>query len=153
MPTDLEFWGTPDALSAEQVIRYLEHVNLNAQATLARPPDYALLADVQLAQILHVPFDTSSMHLPLCLDKTATVPKPFAVMSGYGMAMSVQEAYVNVVERGRGGYCFALNTLLAALLRALGFRVSTMAVRSYRRAHQDPTVAGYHWGPITHVRS
>jgi N-hydroxyarylamine O-acetyltransferase len=148
----VQYWGTPDALSAEQVVHYLERLGLDAQATLARPADYALLAEVQLAQVLRVPFDTSSIHLPLDPSDKVAMAKPFAAMGGYGMAMDVQSTYENVVERGRGGYCFAVNMLLAALFRALGFRVSAVASRGYRRGHQDPGKGGYIWGPIVHVR-
>ena len=37
--------------------------------------------------------------------------------------------FEKIVEKNRGGYCFELNTLFLALLRALGFTVYPVAVR------------------------
>ena len=37
-----------------------------------------------------------------------------------------------IVERGRGGFCYELNSAFAALLRALGFRVTLLSARVSR---------------------
>jgi N-hydroxyarylamine O-acetyltransferase len=142
-------WGTPNELSDAQIARYLTHIGLEAAATRTRPADRALLAEVQLAHLLHVPFDNSALHLPA--DVTAGDATLFAHMRGPGIRADVPGAFAQVVERGRGGYCFVLNGLFAALLRALGFTVSELAARVYPLRNKDPAEAGWAWTPITHV--
>ena len=44
-----------------------------------------------------------------------------------------QDAFLKkVVDRGRGGFCYELNSAFAALLRALGFRVTFLSARVAR---------------------
>jgi N-hydroxyarylamine O-acetyltransferase len=142
-------WGTPHKLSDAQVDRYLTHIGLEVAATRARPADRALLAEVQLAHMIRVPFDTSALHLPA--DVPAGDATPFAHMRGPGIRADVPGAFAQVVERARGGYCFALNTVFAALLRALGFTVSEIAGRVYQLRNQDPAEVGWAWTSIMHV--
>lgn len=49
----------------------------------------------------------------------------------FGEIPSLDEGklFEKIVEKNRGGYCFELNTLFLALLRALGFTVYPVAVR------------------------
>lgn len=137
-------WGLSESLTHDQLVRYLKHIGLDPDATFARVPDASLLADVQLAHLVRVPYDNSSIHL-------ADAPGPFALMGGPGMRVDLQSAYTTIVERGRGGFCFLINTAYAALLRGLGFGVSLMLARNYAYRHKDPTVAGWAWTPINHV--
>jgi N-hydroxyarylamine O-acetyltransferase len=43
-----------------------------------------------------------------------------------------------IVRRGRGGYCFEQNTLFAAALRALGFRIHTLEARVRPPGAREP---------------
>lgn len=140
-------WGTPETLSSTQVEAYLTRIGLDPQKTLARRADRALLTDVQVAHILHVPFDLSPIHLP---DNIAGDEK-YKPRGGPGMPLDLKGSYVNVVERNRGGYCFVLNGLFAALLRALGFVVSELSARVYLLRNQVPAKAGWLWSAITHM--
>jgi N-hydroxyarylamine O-acetyltransferase len=83
----------------------------------ARPDraDPAALPDLQLRHLHAVPFENLSIHLgePIVLDEQALFEK--------------------LVGRRRGGFCYELNGLFAGLLRALGFRVTMLAVRAGRR--------------------
>ena len=69
------------------------------------------LRDLQLAHLLAVPFENLSLHAgePIVLEDGALFDK--------------------IVVRRRGGFCYELNGLFAALLRALGFEVTMLAAR------------------------
>src|SRR5271170_4644175 len=42
-----------------------------------------------------------------------------------------------IVERRRGGFCYELNGAFAALLRAIGFRVTLLSARVFREDGSD----------------
>lgn len=89
---------------------------VNVQAYLDRigyhgplAPTAETLRGLQVAHLQAVPFENLSIHAgqPIVLDEEALFEK--------------------VVERRRGGFCYELNGLFAALLRALGFEVDLLA--------------------------
>jgi N-hydroxyarylamine O-acetyltransferase len=139
-------WGTPETLSEDQVNAYLSRIGLDPAPTRARPTDLALLRDVQVAHILSVPFDLSSIHLPSSPDESQYKPR-----GGPGMPLVFASSYKIVIEQHRGGYCFVLNGLFSALLRSLGFRTSQLSARVYPHRNKDPKEAGWLWTPVTHV--
>jgi len=67
------------------------------------------LRALHAAHLETVPFENLDIHLgrPIVLDEAAFFDK--------------------IVRRGRGGFCFELNGLFAALLRALGFDVTMLS--------------------------
>ena len=84
---------------------YLERINY--RGSLA--PTAETLRELQVAHLLTVPFENLSIHAgePIILDDEALFGK--------------------IVERRRGGFCYELNGLFAALLRALGFDVAMLS--------------------------
>nr|XP_050028265.1 arylamine N-acetyltransferase-like [Dermacentor andersoni] len=48
---------------------------------------------------------------------------------GRTIALDVNSLFAKIVERGRGGYCFELNSLFARLLQALGYRLRLRMAR------------------------
>ncbi|MBB5137036.1 N-hydroxyarylamine O-acetyltransferase [Thermocatellispora tengchongensis] len=96
-------------LGAARVEAYLERIGV------ARPqaPDVAGLRALMRAHLFAVPFENLSVHLgePIELVEDALVEK--------------------VVVRRRGGFCYELNGAFAALLRALGYRVSLLSARVF----------------------
>ena len=84
---------------------YLERMNYAG----SREPSAQTLRDLQLAHLGSVPFENLSIHSnePIVLDDAALFEK--------------------VVGRKRGGFCYELNGLFAALLRALGFEVEMLS--------------------------
>jgi N-hydroxyarylamine O-acetyltransferase len=72
-------------------------------------PSPETLRDLHVAHLRAVPFENLSIHLgePIVLDDDALFGK--------------------IVARRRGGFCYELNGLFAALLRALGFEVSMLS--------------------------
>lgn len=86
-----------------------------ARIGAARPAAANLdtLRTLQAAHLATVPFENLSVHLgePIVLDPVALEDK--------------------IVHRRRGGFCYELNGLFAALLRELGFRVTLLGARVY----------------------
>ncbi len=72
-------------------------------------PSAQTLRDLQVAHLRTVPFENLSIHSnePIVLEDTSLFEK--------------------VVQRRRGGFCYELNGLFAALLRSLGFQVEMLS--------------------------
>ena len=86
-------------------VTYLKRINYSGSVA----PSVETLRRLQLAHLLSVPFENLSIHLPepVVLDDEALFEK--------------------IVLRRRGGFCYELNGLFAALLRALGFDVQMLS--------------------------
>ena len=84
---------------------YLQRINYYGPLT----PTAETLRDVQLAHLLSVPFENLSIH------------------SGEPIVLHDDALFDKIVKRRRGGFCYELNGLFAALLRAMGFDVSMIA--------------------------
>ncbi len=67
------------------------------------------------------------------------------VLLGRGIRIDLASIEQKLVREKRGGYCFEQNTLLAAVLRALGFRVTTCMARVRWNAPADTAT------PLTHL--
>jgi N-hydroxyarylamine O-acetyltransferase len=80
---------------------------LLARIGAARPgaPTSAALAALHRAYLRAVPSENYDIHL------------------GVPISLAVPDLYDKIVGRNRGGFCYELNGLFAALLRELGFRV------------------------------
>ncbi|MGW3658522.1 arylamine N-acetyltransferase family protein [Streptomyces sp. NPDC005151] len=98
-----------DPQSPQTVDAYLDRIGARRPAR----PDAAALRELQLRHLTAVPFENLSIHLgeDIVLDEKALLDK--------------------VVGARRGGFCYELNATFAALLRALGFRVTLLQARSY----------------------
>lgn len=90
----------PECFTKEQVQKCL------ARLGLAEPvrTDLEGLNQLLFAQLTHVPFDS--------LDVWG---------AGLCPSLKLQDIYEKIVEKGRGGYCFELNTFFRSLLNSLGF--------------------------------
>ena len=84
---------------------YLQRINYSG----SRVPSIDTLRQLHLAHLRTVPFENLSIHRnePIVLNDTALFSK--------------------IVENRRGGFCYELNGLFAALLRELGFKVEMLA--------------------------
>lgn len=74
-------------------------------------PTAQTLRNLQVAHLLTVPFENLSIH------------------SGEPIILEDDALFDKIVGRRRGGFCYELNGLFAALLRALGFKVDTLSAR------------------------
>lgn len=89
-----------ESLSAKQVDAYLARLE---QQTPSRC-DLESLNRLIFAQLTHIPFDA--------LDVWG---------AGLCPSLHLEDLCEKILTRGRGGYCFELNTLFRALLNSLGF--------------------------------
>ncbi|HEX6386070.1 MAG TPA: arylamine N-acetyltransferase [Anaerolineae bacterium] len=84
---------------------YLERIGY--QGPLAPSPE--TLRQLQVAHLLTVPFENLSIH------------------AGEPIVLEDEALFDKIVVRRRGGFCYELNGLFAALLRALGFDVAMLS--------------------------
>jgi N-hydroxyarylamine O-acetyltransferase len=86
---------------------YLDRINYHGSLA----PDAETLRQLQVAHLMTVPFENLSIHVgePIVLEDAALFRK--------------------IVNRRRGGFCYELNGLFAALLRALGFEVAMLSAQ------------------------
>ena len=100
----------------EQAQAYLQRIG----SSYTGPADHMRLRLLQQAHLRSVPFENLSIHLgePIVLDEAAL--------------------YDKIVVRKRGGFCYELNGLFAALLRALGYRVELLQARVYGKGDYGP---------------
>ena len=84
---------------------YLERINYHGTLT----PSLQTLRELHLAHLLTVPFENLSVH-----HKEQIVLQDDALFN-------------KIVMRRRGGFCYELNGLFSALLRALGFKVEMLS--------------------------
>ena len=86
---------------------YLQRINYAGPLV----PGAETLRLLQLAHLRTVPFENLSIH------------------SGEPIVLNDEALFDKVVNRRRGGFCYELNGLFAALLRALGFDVTMLSAR------------------------
>ena len=96
-----------DRCTEMNVRTYLDRINYDGPLE----PTAEALRRLQVAHLLAVPFENLSIHArePIVLDDQALFQK--------------------IVSRRRGGFCYELNGLFAALLRAMGFEVVMLSAQ------------------------
>ena len=90
---------------------YLERIDYRGP----RAPTAETLRRLHVAHLLTVPFENLSIH------------------AGETVVLDDESLFDKVVARGRGGFCYELNGLFAALLRGLGFRVEMLSAEVAKR--------------------
>jgi len=86
---------------------YLNRINYDGP----REPTAETLRQLQVAHLLTVPFENLSIH----------APEP--------IVLNDEALFQKIVVRRRGGFCYELNGLFAALLRDLGFKVEMLSAQ------------------------
>ena len=95
------------ALTPESVRTYLDRVAYRG----GLEPDLNTLWALHLSHLLTVPFENLDIHL------------------GRKIVIDVDRFFDKIVKRRRGGFCYELNGLFAALLAELGFDVTLLSAR------------------------
>jgi N-hydroxyarylamine O-acetyltransferase len=90
---------------------YLERIGLELEPTLTA--DAASLRRLQLAHMLHVPFENLDIAL------------------GRPIRLGLTTLYDKIVTHRRGGFCYELNGLFAWMLDDLGFEVTYLSASDY----------------------
>jgi len=96
---------TQTNLEVMNVPAYLDRIGYRGSLM----PSVATLHALQLAHLRAVPFENLSIH------------------SGQPIILNDEALFEKIVSRRRGGFCYELNGLFAALLRALGFSVQMLS--------------------------
>ncbi|MGO4304362.1 arylamine N-acetyltransferase family protein [Cupriavidus sp. RAF12] len=94
-------------LAPELLHAWLARIGIDTPPAPTLPSLDALIA----AQLVHLPFENLNSLL------------------GRPVAIDLPSIFDKLVRQGRGGYCFELNTLFCAGLKALGFTVIPLAAR------------------------
>lgn len=84
---------------------YLSHIGYHGP----RRPDLATLTAVHRAHLTAISYENLDIHLDRVL------------------SLDIVQIYDKIVRRGRGGWCYEMNSLLAWALRELGFEVTMLA--------------------------
>jgi len=98
------------------ITAYLQRIDYQGSPA----PTAETLRALHRAHLLAVPFENLDIHLgrPIILDE--------------------KRLFHKIVERRRGGFCYELNGLFAALLRELGFDVTLLSARVYDNGDFGP---------------
>ena len=99
---------------------YLAHIGISE----AKAPTAAFLDELIYAHQTHVPFD----NLDVC-------------EKGLTPSLAVADLFDKIVRRKRGGYCFELNALFGALLKALDYEVQPCMARVLLRPIPYPLIS------------
>jgi N-hydroxyarylamine O-acetyltransferase len=97
-------------LSADEITAYLERLGVAGPGK----PDIDTLRLLHRAHVMTIPFENLSVHLP-----------------GEEISLELDALLDKIVTRRRGGFCYELNGLFAALLESIGFGVDRLAARTY----------------------
>src|ERR1051325_366706 len=104
--------------------------------------------DAYLARIGHTGSREASLATLRALHLLHVGAIPFEnldVLLGRGIRMDLESVEQKLVRDRRGGYCFEQNTLFAAVLRALGFKVDAFLARVRWNVPQENRT------PLTHM--
>ena len=97
-------------LSVDEIAAYLDRIGVTGPLK----PDVDTLRLLHRAHVMTVPFENLSIHLP-----------------GEEISLELGALVDKIVTRRRGGFCYELNGLFAALLESVGFGVDRLAARTY----------------------
>jgi N-hydroxyarylamine O-acetyltransferase len=87
------------------VAAYLKRINYSGPIA----PNLETLRELHRAHLLAVPFENLDIHL------------------GRAITLDTTSFYHKIVEERRGGFCYEMNGLFAALLQTLGFQVTLLS--------------------------
>jgi len=100
---------------------------MNVERVLARigysgstEPTLSVLAELQRAFLLAVPFENLDIHL------------------GREISVDPKAVYAKIVERRRGGFCYECNGLFHDLLSELGYQVTMLSARMVKEGRAGP---------------
>ncbi len=103
------------------VERYFERIDYSGSTG----PELGTLRELLRAHVLHVPFENLDVQL------------------GSALTTEIPAAYVKIVERRRGGWCYEQNGLLGWVLAELGFGVTRIAGAVMRQVNGEATAASH----------
>jgi N-hydroxyarylamine O-acetyltransferase len=105
-------------LSMNKIEAFFQRIGMAAGTRVEFTPEF--LGRVQTACVLNIAYEN--------LD----------ILEGKPICLTAEALFEKIVTRGRGGYCFELNGLLAHMLRQMGFSVSQRFARYLRGEKEIP---------------
>ena len=96
----------------EQLYQYLKHINYPKEKHASEP--LRLLEELQARQLSTVPFESTALHYS----------------KHRLLSLDLDDLFQKIVIDGKGGYCMELNTFFGAVLRGLGFTLTTLVLGS-----------------------
>ncbi|GAA5839692.1 hypothetical protein JCM11251_002563 [Rhodosporidiobolus azoricus] len=137
------------ALSRDDAQLYLERIAL-PPSLIDEKPSLELLSRVKQSHLEQVAKDTSPLHVK---EEQWYGPNiPIKLSSNYSGMPESTGSFDRIVKQRKGAFCFSVNATFAALLRALGYRVSELVGRTFKSLGNDPLTHadGWKWGTFTH---
>jgi arylamine N-acetyltransferase len=110
----------PEKLTEEQVTEYLKRLQIRSKPG----PTLEGLKHLCIQHLQCIPFENFSLHFT---KKRPPIP-----------SLLLENVFNKIVRRKRGGYCFELNSLFAALLESLGFSIINGSARVYFESNGTP---------------
>jgi N-hydroxyarylamine O-acetyltransferase len=99
-----------------KISSYLERIGYKEPVELSAE----VLSELHYVHLLNVPFENLDIHL------------------GRPILLNEDHLFEKIVTYRRGGFCYELNGLFAALLRELGFKVDLLSARVYENGEFGP---------------
>ena len=109
-----------DTLEIHETERYLRRIGVDDQVG---PPSLELLGTLQVAHMVHVPFE--NLH----------------VYHRRGPRTDAEWSVPKIVADRRGGWCFEVNGAFATLLRSIGFQAHHVSCQVWESSSDE-------WGPV-----
>jgi len=109
-------------LPSDWVSSYLKRIGYSGPLE----PSAGVLTELQKRHVMSVPYEN------------------FDILAQRPVSLELQDVFEKIVVQGRGGYCFELNRIFAALLRELGFEVVDYVARFWRDEAQTPPKHRHH---------
>jgi Arylamine N-acetyltransferase len=114
-----------EPLTPSQIRAYLDRIGYVGPTQ----PTLQTLRQIHLAHLLRVPFENLDIH------------------RGRAIRLERDFLFQKIVRERRGGFCFELNSLLAAALQGMGFSVHLLSGQVSRAVRATPTESDVRFGP------
>ncbi len=101
-------------ITTEQLNEYLKRIRLDLDANTLNP-DIETFNLLHKHHVLNIPFEALSVHL----DNIALL------MKNNPIDLSMGAVFHKIVTQKRGGYCYEMNKLFAAVLKKIGFELAS----------------------------
>lgn len=114
-----------EPLTPSQIRAYLDRIGYVGSTQ----PTLQTLRQIHRAHLLRVPFENLDIH------------------RGRAIRLERDFLFQKIVRERRGGFCFELNSLLAAALQGMGFSVHLLSGQVSRAVRATPTESDVRFGP------
>jgi len=123
----------------QQYLSRLNYSKAEIRAVLSSKPSFKLMSELLSRHGKHIPFENLDQHVHPAGDKCARVDKVWGLTETDGHErIKNPKAIIRKFLRGRGGFCFELNTTMHWLLATLGFHVRLSLSKVFKNGGLAP---------------